>query len=265
MAVLYRSPSLQSSELLALYGREADPYRGRDRGPGYEEYDVDSEGSEEERDDMRSALSLEEGYGVERGERSGLGRVYFSNQDYYQRLEQLQRTHLRNMAELEKMYICKRSKVNKKDDEEEYEEDECLERDGRDIQDLQPSVTWESQSSGSMPVRRLQRILSDEELNFHEETSGDVSDQSGDGVDVSDQSGDGVGGDGEEEDNHYELLLEEREEDSHSPRAWRRKDKPLRNSLRDSQSCCPESVTTTTTTAPAISHHLGASSRSSSS
>ena len=52
-----------------------------------------------------------------------------------------------------------------------------------------------------MPVRRLQRILSDEELNFHEETSGDVSDQ----------SGDGVGGDGEEEDNHYELLLEERE------------------------------------------------------
>ena len=36
MAVLYRSPSLQSSELLALYGREADPYRGRDRGPGYE-------------------------------------------------------------------------------------------------------------------------------------------------------------------------------------------------------------------------------------
>nr|XP_046195861.1 uncharacterized protein LOC124027491 [Oncorhynchus gorbuscha] len=249
MAVLYRSPSLQSSELLALYGREADPYRGRDRGPGYEEYDVDSEGSEEERDDMRSALSLEEGYGVERGERSGLGRVYFSNQDYYQRLEQLQRTHLRNMAELEKMYICKRSKVNKKDDEEEYEEDECLERDGRDIQDLQPSVTWESQSSGSMPVRRLQRILSDEELNFHEETSGDVSDQSGDGVDVSDQSGDGVGGDGEEEDNHYELLLEEREEDSHSPRAWRMKDKPLRNSLRDSQSCCPESVTTTTTTA----------------
>lgn len=36
MAVLYRSPSLQSSELLALYGREADPYRGRDRGHGYE-------------------------------------------------------------------------------------------------------------------------------------------------------------------------------------------------------------------------------------
>ena len=62
----------------------------------------------------------------------------FPHQDYYQRLEQLQRTHLRNMAELEKMYICKRSKVNKKDDEEEYEEDKCLEREGRDIQDLQP-------------------------------------------------------------------------------------------------------------------------------
>eukprot|EP00063_Salmo_salar_P035935 XP_014010770.1 PREDICTED: uncharacterized protein LOC106577331 [Salmo salar] len=139
------------------------------------------------------------------------------------------------MAELEKMYICKRSKVNKKDDEEH----KCLEREGRDIQDLQPSVASESQSSGSMPVRRLQRILSDEELNnFHEETSSDVSDQ----------SGDGVGGDGGEEDNHYELLLEERD-DSHSPRAWSRKDKPLRNSLRDSQSCCPESMTTTTTTA----------------
>ncbi|XP_045570112.1 uncharacterized protein [Salmo salar] len=158
----------------------------------------------------------------------------FPHQDYYQRLEQLQRTHLRNMAELEKMYICKRSKVNKKDDEEH----KCLEREGRDIQDLQPSVASESQSSGSMPVRRLQRILSDEELNnFHEETSSDVSDQ----------SGDGVGGDGGEEDNHYELLLEERD-DSHSPRAWSRKDKPLRNSLRDSQSCCPESMTTTTTT-----------------
>lgn len=38
------------------------------------------------------------------------------------------------MAELEKMYICKRSKVNKKDDEEH----KCLEREGRDIQDLQP-------------------------------------------------------------------------------------------------------------------------------
>uniref|UniRef100_A0A4W5MVA5 Protein FAM161A n=1 Tax=Hucho hucho TaxID=62062 RepID=A0A4W5MVA5_9TELE len=231
MAVLYHSPSLQSSELLALYGREADPYRGRERGHGYEYDDVDSEGSEEGRVNMRSSLSQEEGYGVERGERSGLGRVYFSNQDYYQRLEQLQRTHLRNMAELEKMYICKRSKVNKKDDEE----DKCLEREGRDIQNLQPSVTSESQSSGSMPVRRLQRILSDEELNFHEETSSDVSDQ----------SGDGDGGDGEEEDNHYELLLEEREEDSHSPRAWSRKDKALRNSLRDRQSCCPESVTTT--------------------
>ncbi|CAB1343932.1 unnamed protein product [Coregonus sp. 'balchen'] len=203
MAMLYRSPSLQSNELLALFGREPEPYRRRDRG--HEEYDdVDSEGSEEGRDDMRSSLSLEEGYGVERGERSGLGRVYFSNQDYYQRLEQLKRTHLRNMAEMEKMYICKRSKVNKKDDEEEYEEyeeDECLEREGGDIQDPQPSVTSESQSSGSMPVRRLQRILSNEELNFHEETSSDVSDQ----------SGDVVGGDGEEEDNHFELLLEERE------------------------------------------------------
>lgn len=32
-------------------------------------------------------------------------QVYFSNQEYYTRLEELKRTHLRNMADLEKMYI----------------------------------------------------------------------------------------------------------------------------------------------------------------
>ena len=32
-------------------------------------------------------------------------QVYFSNQEYYLRLEELKKTHLRNMAELEKMYI----------------------------------------------------------------------------------------------------------------------------------------------------------------
>lgn len=31
--------------------------------------------------------------------------VYFSNQEYYRRLEELKSAHLRNMAELERMYI----------------------------------------------------------------------------------------------------------------------------------------------------------------
>ena len=40
----------------------------------------------------------------------GLRQAYFSNQEYYWRLEELKKTHLRNMAELERMYIG-RSKV----------------------------------------------------------------------------------------------------------------------------------------------------------
>lgn len=47
----------------------------------------------------RSSLSLEI-YGLRREQ-----QVYFSNQEYYSRLEELKRTHLRNMADLEKMYI----------------------------------------------------------------------------------------------------------------------------------------------------------------
>lgn len=46
-----------------------------------------------------SSLSLEI-YGLRREQ-----QVYFSNQEYYARLEELKRTHLRNMADLEKMYI----------------------------------------------------------------------------------------------------------------------------------------------------------------
>lgn len=39
-------------------------------------------------------------YGLQREE-----HVYFSNQEYYRRLEELKSTHLRNMADLERMYI----------------------------------------------------------------------------------------------------------------------------------------------------------------
>ena len=56
------------------------------------------------------SISLND-YSMERDEPGhGLRQAYFSNQEYYQRLEELKRTHLRNMAELERMYIG-RSKV----------------------------------------------------------------------------------------------------------------------------------------------------------
>lgn len=39
-------------------------------------------------------------YGLQRQQ-----QVYFSNQEYYRRLEELKSAHLRNMAELERLYI----------------------------------------------------------------------------------------------------------------------------------------------------------------
>lgn len=64
-------------------------------------FQEDLEASEEGKGakSYRSSLSLEI-YGLRREQ-----QVYFSNQEYYTRLEELKRTHLRNMADLEKMYI----------------------------------------------------------------------------------------------------------------------------------------------------------------
>lgn len=64
-------------------------------------FQEDLEASEEEKGakSCRSSLSLEI-YGLRREQ-----QVHFSNQEYYARLEELKRTHLRNMADLEKMYI----------------------------------------------------------------------------------------------------------------------------------------------------------------
>lgn len=64
-------------------------------------FQEDLEGSEEGKGakGYRSSLSLEI-YGLRREQ-----EVYFSNQEYYTRLEELKRAHLRNMADLEKMYI----------------------------------------------------------------------------------------------------------------------------------------------------------------
>lgn len=66
-----------------------------------QDYDLDSESSEEGKGgrSVRSSLSVEI-YGLQREQ-----HVYFSNQEYYRRLEELKSAHLRNMAELERMYI----------------------------------------------------------------------------------------------------------------------------------------------------------------
>ena len=59
--------------------------------------------------EMRNSLSMDNCvYQVEEEEeeeKEEEGQVYFSNQEYYWRLEELKKTHLRNMAEMEKMYI----------------------------------------------------------------------------------------------------------------------------------------------------------------
>ena len=52
---------------------------------------------------MRTSLSMDNC--ALRGEEEEECQVFFSNQEYYWRLEELKKTHLRNMAELEKMYI----------------------------------------------------------------------------------------------------------------------------------------------------------------
>lgn len=62
-----------------------------------EDLEVNEEGKEAK--SYRSSVSLEI-YGLRREQ-----QVYFSNQEYYSRLEELKKTHLRNMADLEKMYI----------------------------------------------------------------------------------------------------------------------------------------------------------------
>lgn len=69
--------------------------------PVLQEEDLESQCSEEGKGirSIRSSLSLEI-HGLQR-ER----HVYFSNQEYYRRLEELKSSHLRNMAELERMYI----------------------------------------------------------------------------------------------------------------------------------------------------------------
>lgn len=97
------------------------------RIPSHQDYDLDSEYSDEGKGGrgIRSSVSLEI-YGLQREQ-----PVYFSNQEYYRRLEELKSAHLRNMAELERMYISQ--------DKERHgeEEDRALGR-GRNREGRQP-------------------------------------------------------------------------------------------------------------------------------
>ncbi|XP_058507919.1 protein FAM161A-like [Solea solea] len=149
---MYGSPSLENKNFISVCQEERDHYFIRDEDCSSEEYDLDSEGSEEGKGDggICSSVSLEI-HGLQREQ-----RVYFSNQEYHRRLEELKNTHLRNMAELERMYISEGMEWRGEDD------DGGL---------AQGRIREAGQS-----IRTLQRINSQEELDFHEMSSG--SDQS---------------------------------------------------------------------------------------
>ncbi|XP_054885738.1 protein FAM161A-like [Poeciliopsis prolifica] len=167
MAVMYRSPALENKELMALYGQQREIYFEKDEDCISEENDQDSEGSEDGSggSGVRSSLSLEI-HGLRREE-----HVFFSNQEYYRRLEELKSAHLRNMADLERMYISQgQDRLGGREDD-----DNILGR-GRNSEEKQMFRKGNSAFFGSGPTRRLQRINSQEELDFRDTSSG--SDQS---------------------------------------------------------------------------------------
>lgn len=84
---------------------------------------------------VRRSLSLEI-YGLQREP-----HVHFSNREYYRRLEGLRSSHLRNMAELERMYIGQGEE--RPAEEEEGEEGEEGGGGGQSRED-RLSVRWDS-------------------------------------------------------------------------------------------------------------------------
>ncbi|XP_033991840.1 protein FAM161A-like isoform X2 [Trematomus bernacchii] len=154
MAAMFRSSSLENTKEMSLFEREKDNYFVTDEDCRSEEFDQDSVCSEEGRGgrSVRRSLFVEI-YGLQREP-----HIHFSNQEYYKRLEELKSAHLKNMAELERMYIGQHR-------ESPAEEEEDGGRTNR-----------EDRLSISGPVRKLQRINSQEELDFHDSSSG--SDQS---------------------------------------------------------------------------------------
>ncbi|MEQ2288754.1 hypothetical protein AMECASPLE_026073 [Ameca splendens] len=166
MAVMYRSPALENNELMALYGEEREIYYEKDEDCNSEENEQDSECSEDGNGSrgVRNPLSLEI-YDLQMEE-----RVYFSNQEYYRRLEELKSAHLKNMVELERMYIGQGQERH-----EGGEDEEVLGR-GRNKEEKQVCRKGNGALFGSGSIRRLQRINSQEELDFRDTSSG--SDQS---------------------------------------------------------------------------------------
>uniref|UniRef100_A0A8C6UHX5 Protein FAM161A n=1 Tax=Neogobius melanostomus TaxID=47308 RepID=A0A8C6UHX5_9GOBI len=150
MATVHRSTSLENKQLMSLYRGE-----NKHSSQGCEERCADSGDEGKGRGSIRSSVSLEI-YGLQREQREQ--QVYFSNQEYYKRLEELKSAHLRNIAELECMYISQAV--------EQYN------REGEGVK----SNTQNRRLFSDGPVRRLQRINSQEELDFHDTSSG--SDQS---------------------------------------------------------------------------------------
>ncbi|KAK5604623.1 hypothetical protein CRENBAI_014141 [Crenichthys baileyi] len=163
---MYRSPALENNELIALYGKEREIYYEKDEDCNSEENEQDSECSDDGNGSrgVRNSLSLEI-YGLQMEE-----RVYFSNQEYYRRLEELKSAHLKNMVELERMYISQGQERHGGG-----EDDEVLGR-GRNKEEKQVFRKGNGALFGSGPIRRLQRINSQEELDFRDTSSG--SDQS---------------------------------------------------------------------------------------
>ncbi|KAM9364994.1 protein FAM161A [Pholidichthys leucotaenia] len=154
VSATYRPPPLQKKELMALFGGGRGRSFFKNEDCISEECELESECSEEGKParGIRSAVSLEI-YGLQRKE-----NVYFSNQEYYRRLEELKSAHLRNMAELERMYISQGKERHRMEEEEES-------LGGR-----------RTRQTVSGPAKKLQRINSQEELDFHDSSSG--SDQS---------------------------------------------------------------------------------------
>ncbi|XP_053731398.1 protein FAM161A-like [Synchiropus splendidus] len=136
-----RSQPVENQGSMSLLGAEGELCFVQDEDCRSQE----SEGSEGSRGGrtVRSSVSLEI-HGLRRD-----GQVLFSNQDYYQQLEELKSTHLRNMAELERLYIR-------------------AAREGPDRGVQRGAVGG--------PARTLMWINSREELDVHESWSG--SDQS---------------------------------------------------------------------------------------
>ncbi|KAJ0067008.1 hypothetical protein NL108_006243 [Boleophthalmus pectinirostris] len=121
------------------------------------------------RGNIRSSVSLEI-YGLQREQHHQQG--YFCNQEYYRRLEELKSAHLRNIAELEHMYISQAVERYNREGEE-------VTRNKQSRRLIEYSLINKYTYTKNVPllcsdgpVRRLQRINSQEELDFNDTSSG---------------------------------------------------------------------------------------------